>query len=71
MRIQDLRNKLDDATAAKEALQDQLRRMQAVNPPDAAKIAAVQAKVDDAETDRFKTQRLLDLAVKSDVAHMV
>jgi hypothetical protein len=77
--IQDLRGKLNDARAQKEALEDRLKRLQALPAPadDAgktafkAKLADLQAKLDDAETDRFKAQALLDLAVKSDVAHAV
>jgi hypothetical protein len=69
-RIQELRNKLADATAQKEALLAKLKRLTDANA-DAKAIAEVQGKIDDAETDRFKTQLLLDLAVKSDVAHMI
>jgi hypothetical protein len=69
-RIQDLRNKLADATAQQDALADKKRRLLAAKADDKA-IADVQAKIDDAETDRFKTQRLLDLTVKSDVAHSI
>jgi hypothetical protein len=67
-RIQDLRNKLADATAAKEALEDKKKRLVAAKVPQ-AQLDDLQAKIEDAETDRFRTQRLLDLAVKSDVAH--
>jgi hypothetical protein len=69
-RIQDLRNKLGDATALKEALEDKKQRLQARHV-DQRQIDDVDAKIDEAETDRFKTQRLLDLAVKGDVAHPI
>ncbi len=69
-RIQDLRNKLADAIALKDALQDKKRRLEEANA-DPKVIGEVQTKIDDAETDRFRTQRSLDLAVKSDVAHSI
>jgi hypothetical protein len=71
-RIQDLRDRLDEATAEKQALQDEMNRLKASTPPaDAAKLANAQDKINEAETNRVKAQALLDLAVKSDVAHVV
>jgi len=67
-RIQQLRDKLAEATAQQEALEDQKRRLQERKVAN-GDLADLQAKIDAAETDRFKAQRLLDAAVKSDVSH--
>lgn len=69
-RIQDLRNKLAEATAQREALENKKARLKNDGVPQ-AQLDDVQGKIEDAETDRFKTQRLLDLAVKSDVAYPI
>jgi hypothetical protein len=69
-RIQDLRNKLAEAAAQKAALENKKTRLMN-DKATPAQLADVQGKIEDAETDRFKTQMLLDLAVKSDVAHPI
>jgi len=67
-RIQDLRNKLAEATAQKQALENKLVRLTNSHAPQ-PQLAELQGKIEDAETERFRIQTLLDLAVKSDVAH--
>jgi hypothetical protein len=69
-RIQDLRNKLNEANALKAALEDKKRRLE-IGVAAKSQLDDVQAKIEEAETDRFKTQKLLDLAVKSDVANPI
>jgi hypothetical protein len=69
-RIQDLRNKLAEATAQRQAFENKLTRLTNSHAPQ-TQLAELQGKIEDAETERFRIQTLLDLAVKSDVAHSV
>jgi ABC-type transporter Mla subunit MlaD len=69
-RIQDLHNKLAEATAQKQALEDKLVRLTNSHVPQ-PQLAELQGKLEDAETERFRVQTLLDLTVKSDFAHSV
>jgi len=66
-RIKELRGKLAEATAQKEALEDKKVRLKARQAATAA-LEGLQSQIEDVETECFKTRRLLALAANGDAA---